>query len=277
MEEAKTIVAGCAKETIPIRLIGGLAVRLHCPGFEKLATSLARLEETGTAQEFTDLDFMTSKKARKRLPEVLNRIGGYIKRKTTLGTAATHRDIYYEPHGWWFLDVFYGILRFNHDIKVDDRTLVIDDLTLSITDLFLSKVQIVKMTWKDLLDLILLFRAHEVVYGKEKEVINSQRIAKRCADEWGFYYTCTENLKGIKPLLNSLNALSEEDIEVIITRVDTLLEIIEKEGKGGPKWRIRAKIGTKSLWYRPVETGETVGGLGIWSMQHVFKEEKKKT
>lgn len=276
VEEAKKIVMACSKDDIPIRLIGGLAVRLHCPGFEELATKLGRLEETGTVQEFTDLDFLTLNKARKKLPDALDNIGGYIKCKPTLSMALTNRDIFYEPHGWWFLDVFYEVLRFNHDIKIDKRTIVIDDLTLSATDLFFSKVQIVKMTWKDLKDLILLLRVHEVAYGKEKDKINSKRIAKRCADEWGFYYTCTENLKGIKALLPNIDALSEEDVEIIANRIDTLLNLLEKEGKGGSKWQFRAKIGTKRKWYRPVETKETMGMLSIWSMWRVFKEEKKK-
>lgn len=84
-------------------------------------------------------------------------------------------------------------------------------------------------------------------------------------------------MKGIKALLPNIDALSEEDVEIIANRIETLLKLLEKEGKGGSKWRFRAKIGTKRKWYRPVETKETMGMLSIWSMWRVFKEEKKKS
>ncbi len=273
-QNAKQIVEEAQKRNIIIRVIGGMGIRMHSGEFDELAQKLTRLEGE---QEFTDLDFMTYQKYQKKvLPRFFEEFGKqvygkpFIKRRTTISSATTKRHIFYHPKGWYFIDMFYEILKFNHDIHFKDR-LEIDPLTISVTDLLLGKLQITEVfSGKDLKDSILLFRAHDVQEGIEENAINATYISELMAKDWGFYYSVTENLKGIKEFAPGIDALSESDITNISAKIDKLLEIIDAVPKG-MRWKARAKVGTKKQWYRPVETDATVSGMSIWNLKETVK------
>jgi len=124
-------------------------------------------------------------------------------------------------------------------------------------------------------------KAHDVKEKSEKESIDASYIAKLLAQDWGFWYTATTNLKRLKKFTIDIDKLSLEaeidpkkieknDREEIAGKIEALLERIDKEPKGF-SWKMRAKVGTKKKWYNPVELPETVGGFGIW--EAILKEE----
>jgi hypothetical protein len=138
---------------------------------------------------------------------------------------------------------------------------------------------------KDLKDCLLLLKSHDISQKTEKESIDASYIAKLLAQDWGFWYTATTNLKKIKIFLTEIDKLGQEanidpkqirteEREEITQKIDKILEIIEKEPKTFG-WKMRAKIGTKKQWYNPVERPETVGGFGIW--ETLLKGEKLNT
>jgi len=71
------------------------------------------------------------------------------------------------------------------------------------------------------------------------------------ADDWGFYYTATMNLKKIRDILPTLETLKKEDVEDVGGKINKILDEIEKKPKAF-KWNMRAKVGTKKKWYREV-------------------------
>jgi hypothetical protein len=75
------------------------------------------------------------------------------------------------------------------------------------------------------------------------------------SDDWGFYYTSTENLKKVKVAMVNVMTLSDEDQVIIAKKVDTLLKTLEDAPKSG-KWKSRAKIGTSKPWYQQVSDWE---------------------
>ncbi|MFQ6089247.1 MAG: hypothetical protein ACE5K0_10150 [Candidatus Methanofastidiosia archaeon] len=264
--EAKRIVNEAKKKGLIIRILGGVAIRMHCKEQEELAKRLSRLVGTSYIkgeQEFTDLDFAAYRKQREKLPDFFRDLG-YLKRKTTLATAASERHIYFHKDGWFHLDIFFDKLLMNHDVPFIDR-LELDYPTITPTDLFLEKVQILQFTEKDLKDTWLLLRAHKVS-SKEEETINAEYISEILSRDWGFYHTVVTNIKGIRDLAEESRELREEDRRDIISKLDTISERIEESPKSF-SWKMRAKIGTKKQWYRPVETDETVGGFGIWRLK----------
>ena len=128
---------------------------------------------------------------------------------------------------------------------------------------------------------MLLLKAHDIKEKSEKESIDTLYIAKILAQDWGFWYTATTNLKKLEKFLSEIDKLGPEveidpkqiekkDREEITAKTEALLERIEKEPKTFA-WKMRAKIGTKKKWYNPVERPETVGGFGIW--EAILKEE----
>ena len=74
-------------------------------------------------------------------------------------------------------------------------------------------------------------------------------VAKRFADDWGFWYTATQlNLPKVKQHCDTVPALSPEQCEHIGAQVDTMLARIEAEPKT-KGWEKRAKKGAGKIWY----------------------------
>ena len=154
------------------------------------------------------------------------------------------------PH----VDIFFDKLNMCHVVSWEKVRLEIDSPTLSLADLMLEKLQIVHINEKDVIDVMMLLREHEVG-NHDKEVVNGAYISQIMAKDWGFYYTSTSNLKNVKSHLGNYDVLSLSDREVISGRIDNLLDMIEKEPKS-VGWKLRAKIGTKKQWYNDVEEVE---------------------
>lgn len=277
IEESKKLVSQAEENGVQFRLIGGLAIRLHVQphGLEDLYKSLKRL---GDKIEITDIDGAISYKHMKNMDNFMIKKMKYLKRKPTLSTAASQRRIYIHPKNWWFVDCFYGKIKFNHDLDLDHRRLKLDPLTLPLAELFLGKTQIVNMNYKDIADTIMLLLAHKIGIVDDPETINIEYIGEKYfqkgAYAWGFYHTVTTNLKNIKNVLHEFEELLEEQKGSIIEKIDEMLDYFEKIPKNR-SWRARAKIGTAKKWYRPVETTETVGEFRIFSGKHLLEKPKQ--
>jgi len=275
IQEAETIVEEAEKKGITLRILGGLGVAMHCQEFRDFAIKLGR---TGTGvvegQEYSDIDFISYRKYRDRIKDFFSDIG-YAKRRATLSSAASERQIYYHPKGWTYVDIFYDqLLVANHPLDFKGR-LELDHPTIPVTDMLLEKIQMWEaFSVKDLKDCLVLLKAHKVEEKGGKESIDASYIAKLLAGDWGFWYTATTNLKKIKKFVSDIDKLSAEaeidpsrfekkDREEIVGKIGTLLERIDRESKSFA-WKMRSKAGTKKRWYNHVERPDTVGGFGIW-------------
>ena len=268
LKEAMKIVEEGEKQGLILRVMGGVGIRLHSPESENLMKRLGRLGLG--AQEFTDLDFMAYRKQRDQMKLFFERIG-YSKRRATLSSAASERQIYFHPNGWFFVDVFFDKLRVaNHPLDFRGR-LELDKPTVSPTDLSLEKLQIVNFSEKDLKDTLGLLNAHDVGDHDEKDVFNAKYIAALLSKDWGFWYTVTTNLNGIRDKVPTMNALIKDEKERTILKVEKLLDYIEKEPKT-TGWKLRSVVGAKKRWYQPVETTETVGEFHIWRLKEEAKQ-----
>jgi hypothetical protein len=263
LEEGRRIVDEATKRGISLRLLGGVAIRLHCAEHLDFAKRLARLGEG--EQEYTDLDFMSYSKFRKKMKDFFQELG-YARRRPTMSSAATQRQIYFHPKGWFYVDVFYDkLLAANHPLDFRGR-LDIDSPTITPTDMLLEKVQIVFPDQKDVKDTMLLIRAHEISQQEEKNKINAKHIASRLAADWGFWYTVTTNLKGLTQYIEEDEKLTADEKQDLVSKIDALLTGIESEPKS-TGWKMRAVIGTRRKWYNPVETAQSVGEFGIWKLR----------
>jgi len=275
LKEAERIVEVAKSKGLTLRILGGLGVAFHCREFRDFAEKLGR---TGTdvmaGQEYSDIDFMSYRKFREGVKELFSDMG-YAKRRATLSSAASERQVYYHPKGWFYVDVFFDkLLVANHPVEFVGR-LELDYPTVAVTDILLEKLQIWEaFSIKDFKDCLLLLKAHKVEEKQNKESIDASYIAKLLSEDWGFWYTVTTNLKRINKLASEIEKfgaevkinphdLKAEELAEISSKIEALLRRIEEEPKSF-KWKMRAKIGTKQRWYNPVERPETVGGFGIW-------------
>jgi hypothetical protein len=268
LDEAKRIVREGEKEGLILRVMGGTGIRLCTLEYADVALRLGRLGLK--QQELTDLDFMAYRKQRNRMKGFFEALG-YVKRRATLSSAASERQIYFHPQGWFFVDVFFDqLLVANHPLDFQGR-LELDPLTIASTDFLLEKLQIVNLSDKDMKDALVLLLAHQVGERDQAGLFNAAYIARLLARDWGFWYTVTTNLRGVRDLLPTMEALSEEEEGIIASRIAELLAYIEREPKS-LRWKMRARIGPRMRWYELVETAETVGGFGIWRLA----EERRK-
>ena len=275
MQESNAIVDAAKNAGLTLRIIGGLGIAIHCKELSDFAKKLGR---TGTGvvkgQEYSDLDFMAYRKQRDKIKELFGKLG-YVKRRATLSSAASERQIYYHPKGWFYVDVFFDqLIVANHPIDLRGR-LELDYPTITITDMLLEKVQMWEVFGiKDLKDCLFLLKAHDIKERNENEAIDASYIAEVLAQDWGFWYTATTNLQNIRRFVSELDKLGSdaqvnpavitgEERTDINAKITTLLNRIEAEPKSFG-WKMRARVGTKKQWYNHVETPENVGGFGIW-------------
>ncbi|MGC8960890.1 MAG: hypothetical protein ACP5K1_00400 [Candidatus Bathyarchaeia archaeon] len=276
IEEAERIVRSAEEKGLVLRVMGGIGVAIHSRGFEEFSRRLSRVGagERVSGQEFSDVDLIGYRRQREEVSKLLMD-EGYLKRRATLSSAASERQIYYHPKGWFYVDVFYDkLLVANHPLDFRGR-LELDYPTITATDLLLEKVQMWEaFSEKDLKDSMTLIRAHRVAPGEEEESINPDYIAGLLSEDWGFWYTATTNLRrireftlnveGLGPKANiEPGALTPGDIEDIAGKVESILREIDERPKS-LRWKVRSRIGTGRRWYNPVETEKSTGGLGIW-------------
>jgi hypothetical protein len=240
-DEMQRIVSEAQKRGIFLRLIGGLAFKVHCPH----ATHRA-LE-----REYPDIDFVTDKESARKLLEFLPAMG-YTPNKTLNTLSGDRRQLYYdEPRGRQ-IDVFIGDFEMCHKLPMAERVLHVESLTVPLAELFLSKAQIVELNRKDALDLLALLLDHEAGHGDE-ETVNVDVIADLCAKDWGLYTTISLTIQKLKDLV------TQGSIELDRTQVQTIerrLAAIQAAMDAAPKtmaWKVRARIGTRVRWYEEVE------------------------
>jgi len=241
IEEVYRISEAAEKKGLQLRVMGALATRIHSPGSIDLANSLKRV--------FTDIDFAGYWKQQEKVRELFHELG-YEPREQGLGTAFLARHVFYDQKHKRVAEVFYDNLPMCHTINFKGR-LELDFPTIPLTDIVLSKLQIVQLNEKDVKDLIVLFREHEVD-SRSKESVDAGYISDIMAKDWGFYHTATTNLKKIVDYLPHFNVLKEKDRELVKVRVQKLHDTIEKKPKSF-SWKMRARVGTKKKWYNDVE------------------------
>jgi hypothetical protein len=264
IDEGKRLADEASKREIPLRLLGGVAIRIHCLEFLDFAEKLMRLGEG--QQEYTDLDFISYMRFQKNKMKEFFAEMGYEKRPTTMSSAATQRQIYFHPKGWFYVDVFFDkLLAANHPLDFRGR-LELDSPTITPADLLLEKLQIVFPGEKDIKDLLLVLRAHDISQEEEKNKINAKFIADKLASDWGFWYTVTSNLSGLREYVGEAQSLTVEEKQGLTAKIDSLLRAIETKPKS-TGWTMRSIVGTKRKWYNPVETAQTVGEFGIWRLR----------
>jgi hypothetical protein len=239
-DEALRIVTEAEKEQVLLRLFGACAFRIHCSERRDLFDRFER--------HLSDIDFVTYKRMAPDKLELYFRKMGFKSPVHYVWHADTRQM--FDNDAGLHVDVFRGDVQFCHTISFEGR-LEQDFPTIPLAEMLLEKLQIVRITEKDMKDIAVLFVEHDVG-ASDKETINAKRIAGVMADDWGFYYTATKNLEKFK--LESLQALdlNENEVSIIGERIEKILAAVELEPKS-TRWKLRARVGTRKKWYNDVD------------------------
>jgi len=239
LSEGRRIVDEAQREGIVMRVMGPLALHYHFPEHTDLYAKLERLGE----RYFTDIDFAAYGRSRTRMPELMKALGYECDLDTLMASGKT-RHIYYGG-AVPMIDVFFDKLEYCHTIEYAGR-LELDAYSVSCTDILLQKLQIWEINDKDLKDIEFLFVCAEL--GDDDHEVDEGYLARRLADDWGFWYTATTNLGRVREHVAGVAALSEEQKAQAREVADHLAARIEAEPKTRA-WTKRAKKGTSKVWF----------------------------
>ena len=248
LQEALRLVAAARTSGLHVRLMGGLAFHARAPEWTALVERRRR-----------DIDLATRKKDSRPLAELM-RSEGYTPDRQ-YNALYGHKQMYFvdEPRSRP-VDVLIDRLEMCHTLEWGDR-LTIDDMTLPPADLLLTKLQIVKINRKDILDMLALLADYPLAEGDEGgKAISLGRITGIAANDWGWWRT-------IKGNLAHMEAIAEHDLQPgelefgrarrfdPVAQVRALQEAIEKVPKS-TRWKLRSRIGERVSWYEePEEVG----------------------
>jgi hypothetical protein len=259
LAEALRVIALADERGLLVRLMGGLAFHAQA------LTWTARVDRDGR-----DIDLATRAQDRTALSELLVREGYTPDRQ--YNALYGHKQLYFvdEAHRRP-VDVLVDRLEMCHSFVFRDR-LSVSRPTLPLAELLLTKLQIVKINRKDLLDALILLASHPLAdasdgTGEGAEAgaaINVGRIVGLTSADWGWWRTVTGNLARLRAYVDTELQPNELDTGAPLrfdpgAQLVTLADAIEAAPKS-TKWRLRARVGDRVAWYEePEEVGHGRG------------------
>ena len=233
VDEGERLLDLAARDGAPVRLLGGVAVRLQAPTVPAVL-----------AREYKDIDFAVPK-GDSAVADRLLRDAGYEAHTAFNALNSRERMLFLDPAHDRQVDVFVGAFRMCHEIPLNER-LAVQDLTVPLAELLLTKLQIVELNEKDVRDTLLLVHGHDVD-DRDDDAINGARVAGLCASDWGLWRTITANVGTVLEHADRYE-LPADDRARITARLQALLDRIDAEPKSRG-WKLRARIGERKRWY----------------------------
>jgi len=235
--EAESLAEGASSAGVPLRLLGGLAVRVLCPD---LPPRLRRDQ---------DIDFACLSKGRQAAMAYLEQAGCEPDRR--FNSLNGSQQMYFTAPSGRPIDVMVDRLTMCHTLDFRPSFSVLP-LTLDVVDLLLTKLQIVEMNEKDARDILQLLSSFPVAGdspGESAPEIDRGRFCKVLGSDWGWWRTVTGNL-------NKLPLLAAEHPDLLppspkhdpLRAAERLLELADATPKS-MQWKMRSRIGDRVRWY----------------------------
>ena len=245
LEESRRILEAGKENGVTLRLIGGLAIRLHCHG-----------KHSAHLREYRDIDYYGLRKQFKQIHAVFEKLGYSPNFEFNRLYTRSGRLQFIKRENGGSVDIFLDKVRMQHTLDFSER-LLSDDATIQITDLLLSKLQITQLDTKDLTDIIAVLEDHEIGQIDEPELLNTNYLAELCSRRWGLYRTVTHNLQIVRKFIENDLAVQCIGMEAseLVSKVDAILDSLTSRKKG-LRWRARSVLGERVKWYEEVEIGE---------------------
>jgi hypothetical protein len=233
--EGRAIVAAAAARSIPVRLVGGVAIWLR--GSAAARASLGR--------SYPDVDLVAHKKQSRALRSVLEE-EGFEPERVFNATHGARRLLYHGRDGWQ-IDVFLDTFEMSHTLDLGSR-LESEPETLAAAELLLTKLQIAEVNRKDLSDAAMLLWDHQPGDADGPGRLNLGPLVSRCGADWGLYTTVTDNLAACAGLLGEL-IVGQADRDRIAGRIAAVTDALNSAPKT-MSWQLRAKVGRRVRWYQ---------------------------
>jgi hypothetical protein len=231
LAEGARVLSAARDRGLPLRLLGGVAVRLRARNGLPPA-----LERT-----YGDLDFVTARRASGPAQKFFRELG-YEPHVSFNGLNSKDRLLFFDEEHGRQVDTFVGAFRMCHEIPLEGR-LELDETSIPLAELLLTKLQVIELNEKDVRDAVALLHGRELG-DEDGDTVNAGRIAQLCSEDWGLWRTITRNLEACRQEVGAYG----EDLAVVGNAFSELERRIEAEPKSRA-WRMRARIGERKRWY----------------------------
>jgi hypothetical protein len=232
LPEAVALVEGAARAGLKLRLLGGLGVRVLCPGFPP------------RQRPGQDIDLACASKGRRDVASHLEK-SGCVPDKM-FNSLNGDRQMYFTAPSGRPVDVMVDRLVMCHTLdfrsSFSNSSQAIDP-----ADLLLSKLQIFELNAKDAHDITHLLSGVQV--GDAREAISAKRFGEILAADWGWWRTTTRNLEKLPALLDDnpqmIPPQARFDARAQAARLLDVAHAVPKS----VKWKLRANVGERVRWY----------------------------
>jgi hypothetical protein len=242
---AKELVGAAARRGMAVRLCGGAAVWEHC------GAARERLRRGG--RRLRDIDLAARLRDRGALHALLTELGFQLDPRLG-GVPEMRRAIYHRVREGRLdckCDIYFERMECCHVIDLRGR-LEADCPTIPLAELLLSKLQIVRLTSRDLQDIHALLWEHELGES-DLESFDTRVLSAAFVRSWGLCRTVAQTLSAVeRAAAEGFDAVQRE---VILGRILRLRELLEGSQKS-IGWRCRAWLGRVMpglRWYQEVE------------------------
>jgi hypothetical protein len=236
LDEGLRLIGAGRDAGVPLRFVGGLAVRVLCPDFPP------------RTREGQDLDLASVSGTRAALTAML--VGRGYEPDKRFNALYGHKQLYFASPEGRSVDVLVDHVEMCHDLVFADR---IERMPLSLdpTDVLRTKLQIIEINEKDVQDVAYLLSAIPVDDDDAVGAIGLGRVRAIVGDDWGWWRTVTMNCEKVRGLLSG-------DMRFLVPAnaahdVPRALGSILEAANGAPKslrWKLRARVGDRRRWYR---------------------------
>ena len=229
--EARRVIGATDAASTRARVVGGVAVALH---------DHVALPE-GLIRPYADIDLVVEAGGEAILTRTLVELGYEADRK--FNALHGHRRLLFWDHpNSRQLDVFVGRFSMCHTLLMSGR--LDSGLTLSPADLLLTKLQIVELNPKDVVDILALIVSHELGDETSGDVLGTDRIGSITGADWGWHTTVLDSLVRVRDRVEIAGPLAS----MARLRIDGLQAAIDDVPKS-LRWRARSRIGRRMPWY----------------------------
>lgn len=240
-QELTAILKRCESSGALVRVFGSLAYFIHCPKHGYLQSALGR--------PYGDIDLASYNIYNKEIREIMTSLG-YEENRKIFVLSESQRAVFYKKNDAIRVEIFFEKLDFCHVISWKDR-LHVDSPTIPLAELLLEKLQIVRISEIDVINIIMLLLEHPI--GEtNKETINIKLVARLCAEDWGLWRTTTMNLEKVKKYIQQYNQLSSEQQVKLELQINDMLLRLYTEPKPFA-WKVRDQMGDRVKWYKDVD------------------------
>jgi hypothetical protein len=234
-DEARRTIDAASERGIYLRVIGGLAIKMHCPS----------ANHPTLAREYADIDYVGYHDQGRDIRRLFEDLG-YVPNRRFNALQGRKRLMYFHPEEECDIDVFLDIFDMCHKLDFSGR-LHLDDYTIPLPEVLLTKLQVVKMNEKDLKDIFTILSDLELGPAGEPGVIDEDYILDLCCDDWGWYRTLTDSIAKCIDL--APDYLEEPRTSTVIGKLERLHRQMEERPKSF-RWKTRARVGERVRWYR---------------------------